>query len=71
MNDFQSARLEVPVTTAPCEVFPVDPEPRLGAQARIIARERQDPERVEAQLMSAYREAMTAVFTSEVTHAHF
>jgi len=44
---------------------------RLGAQARIIARERQDPERVEAQLMSAYREAMTAVFTSEVTHAHF
>jgi len=43
---------------------------RLGAQARTVARERQDPERIEAQLISAYHEAMSASLSPEVTHAH-
>jgi glycosyltransferase involved in cell wall biosynthesis len=42
----------------------------IGIQARTVARERHEPERVEAQLMSAYREAVSGAPNPEFAHAH-
>jgi glycosyltransferase involved in cell wall biosynthesis len=43
---------------------------RIGTQARAAARERHEPERVEAQLMSAYGEAVSGTPNPEFAHAH-